>query len=114
VAEDMDKRWSLLKAVMNIRVQYNERTFLTTFSRRNVVCGVIFLNIQDKLLKLLKMCVFLMYVRLFGELKVKVHLATMSYISQFISYIKPLGTKCRLLYVKTQFVPCSKYFSSRL
>ena len=28
--------------------------------------------------------------------------------------INPLNTKCRLLYLKTQFVPRSKHFSSRL
>ena len=28
--------------------------------------------------------------------------------------INPLNTKRRLLYLKTQFVPCSKHFSSRL
>jgi hypothetical protein len=31
-----------------------------------------------------------------------------------VFYIKPLKTKCRPLYLKTQFVPRSKYFSSRL
>ena len=30
-----------------------------------------------------------------------------------ISFI-PLNTKCRLLYLKIQFIPCSKHFSSRL
>ena len=29
-------------------------------------------------------------------------------------YFNPLNTKCRLLYLKTQFVPRSKHFSSRL
>ena len=29
-------------------------------------------------------------------------------------YINPLNTKRRLLYLKTQFVPRSKHFSSRL
>jgi len=28
--------------------------------------------------------------------------------------INPLQTKRRLLYLKTQFVPCSKHFSSQL
>ena len=28
--------------------------------------------------------------------------------------VNPLKTKRRLLYLKTQFVPCSKHFSSRL
>ena len=30
------------------------------------------------------------------------------------SYVNPLNTKRRLLYLKTQFVPRSKHFSSRL
>jgi hypothetical protein len=30
------------------------------------------------------------------------------------TYINPLNTKRRLLYLKTQFVPRSKHFSSRL
>ena len=33
---------------------------------------------------------------------------------KFLPYINPLNTKRRLLYLKTQFVPRSKHFSSRL
>ena len=38
--------------------------------------------------------------------------ATHSFI--YVSNIKPLNTKRRLLYLKTQFVPRSKHFSSQL
>ena len=36
------------------------------------------------------------------------------FLSLFLPYINPLNTKRRLLYLKTQFVPRSKHFSSRL
>ena len=35
------------------------------------------------------------------------------YVGKYL-YINPLNTKRRLLYLKTQFVPRSKHFSSRL
>ena len=36
------------------------------------------------------------------------------FLRQNIRMINPLNTKCRLLYLKTQFVPRSKHFSSLL
>ena len=38
----------------------------------------------------------------------------MEWLYTAIEYINPLNTKRRLLYLKTQFVPRSKHFSSRL
>jgi len=35
-------------------------------------------------------------------------------VEESSTYVKPLNTKRRLLYLKTQFVPRSKHFSSRL
>ena len=40
------------------------------------------------------------------------HMSVASVVQQCA--INPLNTKRRLLYLKTQFVPCSKHFSSRL
>jgi hypothetical protein len=40
-------------------------------------------------------------------------LSSLSNNSNWYTCINPLNTKRRLLYLKTQFVPRSKYFSSR-
>ena len=44
----------------------------------------------------------------------KVLVRTVERIFQIYSGLNPLNTKRRLLYLKTQFVPRSKHFSSRL
>ena len=51
------------------------------------------------------------------EIKVKLYTEQLSYLFPSLNIttlIKPLNTKRRLLYLKTQFVPRSKQFSSRL
>ena len=45
-------------------------------------------------------------LKLYGE-------ATLIVYDKYL-YFNPLNTKSRLLYLKTQFVPRSKHFSSRL
>ena len=48
------------------------------------------------------------------DINVRYILATLEKICTTCFDIKLLNTKCRLLYLKTQFVQRSKYFSSRL